>query len=845
MTLSNYASPADDETSEIYEYIDDKRIVRVLFKNNIYKLRDIQKEAIKRGLYFGKSFLVVAPSGSGKTLIGELCILNNVLKGYGKAVYLVPFKALASEKYYYFKRSYEKYGAITELSIGDVDVDDEKLKKAHIIVTTYEKMDSILRSFQEREWIRDIRTIVIDEVHSIGEDKRGPRLESLIVRLNEFLVSPQIVALSATVANPKFFASWLSTLGQQFELIESDKRPVPLKYDITLTPNRDSTIKRYVNEILGKNGQVIVFVNRRKGAQKLALYLSTSVSGKLSTQELETCKKLSQQLDKIKGGISDLKRSIRGGVVFHHAGLLPKERYIVEKYFNQRVIKVICCTTTLSAGINSPARLVIVKDFKRYETSGDRIRDFSKYHEHPSKAFSFFEPYSGNQIFQMLGRAGRPGMDTVGRGILLVNDSSEKNWVEKHYFDSNVGAKKLVPKYNPIKSAINSTETLREQVLLRVFEGSGITIEELKHFFEKTYFWYSIKDKEIPIDQFLRIKEISPENILKLHSSPKTIERLAKSKVQQKITEIANDLIEGAVKTDFGVFEVRFDVMRGIQCSCKFENRVENNMIGQDSFSFVFCDHITVFLMYLLTHEEEKVRLYAKDIVPKSVKDQYILSYLVEKGLIAREGAKLKCSKFGELIIRLYLYPSSGVKIRYMLENDKVQKNDYVSLIDAAFEILKSEGRVRDFKMKDPIIWWADEEDLQKILDRFNLYAGDLFSMKENVLRVITFIGIIASFLDEDEVANMCETLSIRVKNGIKEELFDLVLRLKNVGRVKARALFNAGLKTANDVLKQTPHQLKYKTRLSLAVCRSIVEGSKSKRSSKKKYEFEGIDNFT
>ena len=847
MTLSDFASPSEDEPSEIYDYIDDERIIRILFKNNIYALRDIQKNAIERGLYFGKSFLVVAPSGSGKTLIGELCIVNNVLKNNGKAVYLVPFKALASEKYRYFKKNYTKYGVTTELSIGDVDTEDKDLEKANIIVTTYEKMDSILRNFQEKPWISEIKAVVIDEVHSIGEAKRGPRLESLIVRLNEFLTRPQIIALSATVANPEFFARWLCTLDQQFELISSDDRPVPLKYDIILTQNRESTIKHYIGKILEKNGQVIVFVNRRKESQKLALNLSNFVKGRINAQEQEACKKLSKQLERIKGGIAELKRCVKGAVTFHHAGLLPKERYLVERFFNQRIIKVICCTTTLSAGINSPARLVIVKDFKRYETSGDRIRDFSKFHEHPTKAFTFFEPYSGNQIFQMLGRAGRPGMDSVGHGIILVEDYEEKSWVEKNFFDIDSKSRTFTPVYNEIKSAINSTETLREQVLLRVFEGGGITIEELKRFFERTYFWFSIKSKNIPIDQFLRIKEISMENILKLHSNPKIIEEVAKSNFQQKITSITHESIEGAVKTDFGVFEIRFDITSGIKCSCNFENRVENNMIGHDSFSFVFCKHITSFLMHLLTHKEERIRLYAKDIVPKSVKDQYILTYLTEKGLVAYDGHTLKCSKFGELIIKLYLYPASGVMIRNMIEKNKIEKDDFISLVDAAFNVLESEGKVwksNAKKMKDAIIWWADEEKLKRILERFNLYAGDLFSMRENTLRVITFIGIIAGFLDENEIADMCETLSLRIKYGIKVELFDLVLRLKNVGRVRARVLFNAGFITANKVLAQTPHQLRYKTRLSLSVCKSIIEETKNTSKAKDQPEFEGFETF-
>ncbi|MFX0135497.1 MAG: DEAD/DEAH box helicase, partial [Candidatus Hodarchaeota archaeon] len=168
----------------------------------------MQKGTIKKGLFFRKSFLVCAPSGSGKTLIGEVCAINNIFQKFGKSIYLVPYKALATEKYFHFKKSYSRFGVKVELSIGDYDVDDSKLEKADLIVTTYEKMDSILRNFYDKDWIFEISTVIIDEIHILSESERGPRLESLIVRLNEFLHNPQIIGLSATIANPEFFNSW-------------------------------------------------------------------------------------------------------------------------------------------------------------------------------------------------------------------------------------------------------------------------------------------------------------------------------------------------------------------------------------------------------------------------------------------------------------------------------------------------------------------------------------------------------------------------------------------------------------------------------------------------------------
>ncbi|MFW9946479.1 MAG: DEAD/DEAH box helicase [Candidatus Odinarchaeota archaeon] len=755
MTLAKFTKKDEKDVEqheeEIFKYIKDKRILRVLFEQKIFQLRDIQKKAIENGLFFRKSFLVCAPSGSGKTLIGEICVFQNIFNNYGKSVYLVPFKALATEKYYYFKKLYERFKIHIELSIGDYDVDDSVLAKADLIITTYEKMDSILRNFHDKEWIHDISTVIVDEIHIIGESDRGPRLESLIVRLNEFLHYPQIIGLSATIANAQFFNNWLSSLGNKTALIQSDERPVPLHFQIKVTQNKDSTLKKIIKDTLDQNGQVLIFLNKRKSTQQTSFLLKNVVKNYSNPEQLENCKKLEKSLEGIKGGHKELKKIVKYGLAFHHAGLLPKERKLVEDHFRKRILKIICSTTTLSAGINTPARVVILRDFKKYVTSGHNIKNFSGYYEN-GDGFSYFKPFSANQVFQMLGRAGRPGLDEVGYGIILVSNVEERNWVEDNYFTSTLAKDKMIPKYNDLGSGLNKLHTLKEQVLLRIYEEGSITLNELKSFFERTYFWYNIKhrmsDQEIPIEQLLMIKEISPVNILKLHSDREKIKRLDARQFQIKISELTNSTIMGYVKTDFGVFSCRFGIDSGIQCSCGFKNGISDNF-ANDEFAFEFCDHITFFLKYLIEIPDPNFKNYISDIVPKSIKNQYILNYLFEKGLIIKNDKGLiKCSQFGKLIIRLYLYPVSGVLIRHKLENCAL--NTFQEIIKEAYDVLRAEYKVRDYKMLQPILEWTDEVPIEEILERYNLMAGDLHMVRDNLERIITFIGIIAIHLSEN-----------------------------------------------------------------------------------------------
>lgn len=822
------------EETEIYKYLPDRRILRVLFENKIFQLRGIQKEAIRKGLFFQKSFLICAPSGSGKTLIGELCAVHNVFQKFGKSVYLVPFKALATEKYFHFKKGYGKFGVKVEISIGDYDIDDSKLEKADIIVTTYEKMDSIIRNFYDKEWISEFSTIIIDEVHIIGESDRGPRLESLIVRLNEFFHHPQIIGLSATIANPEFFNSWLTSLGNHTTLIQSEERPVPLYYKIQTTQNKDSTIKHIIKTTLNDKGQVLIFLNKRKTAQQSAQNLKELVKKYLEESELKVLKALSKRIESIKGGNSELSKIFPYGVVFHHAGLLPRERKLIEDNFCNKLIRVICCTTTLSAGINTPARVVILRDFKKYTTSGFNIKNFSGYHEN-GDGFSYFKPFSANEVFQILGRAGRPGLDSVGHGIILVKNIEEKMWVEDHYFKALKMNSPLMPKYNDLGSGLNKINILKEQVLLRVFEEHQITLEKLKHFFEKTYFWYTIthkmKEQQIPIEQLLMIKEITPVNILKLHADPKKVQTLRNKNLQIKITKCSNATISGYIKTTFGVYSCQFDIDTGIKCSCGFQNVISDNFATENEFAFEFCDHITMLLLYLIKFPNVNIQKYIEDIIPKSIKNQYILNYLFEKGLILRDpNGTIYCSQFGKLIIRLYLYPTSGVLIRYKLENTKIFS--FRDLIKEAYEVLKSEFRVRDYRMLEPILEWTDEEPIEWILEKYKIMTGDLFSVRDSLERIITFIGIIANNLSSsgfdaqnqlERVAEMSETLRIRIHYGIREELFDLVLRLDNVARIRARILYNAGYHTASQVKKENPYMLNKKTDLGINLCKKII----------------------
>jgi helicase len=199
-------------------------LMKVISKN-YNKLRPAQEKAVKGGLLDRKNLLIVTPTASGKTLIAEIAMMEAIYNNIGKAVYIVPLKALASEKYEYFKNNYKDVKVA--LSIGDSDSSDSYLENYDIIITVSEKLDSLIR--HRAPWLRHVATIIIDEIHLMNDPGRGPTLEVVITILRKVLKNAQFIALSATIGNPKELAEWLDA-----NLIEDDWRPVELHKGVYL-----------------------------------------------------------------------------------------------------------------------------------------------------------------------------------------------------------------------------------------------------------------------------------------------------------------------------------------------------------------------------------------------------------------------------------------------------------------------------------------------------------------------------------------------------------------------------------------------------------------------------------
>ena len=470
----------------------------VLQAQGICELFPPQADCIREGVLEGKNILLASPTASGKTLIAELCALKHILEGGGKAIYLCPLRALASEKFEEFK----KYTSIQKpngtkvsvgISTGDFDTADNWLAKYDVIVTTNEKADSLLR--HRAEWMDSISAVIVDEIHLLNEAGRGPTLEIVLARLMQYNANIQILALSATVNNVDEIAGWLNA-----KYIVTSWRPINLKEGVILQDeiqykdgeNRKIeqetrfTVINMVLNTLRNGGQALIFASTRKNAVSSAKQVASHMDkilipktgSKIVKKSLEEQTKsvLEKEAHKIlESGErtqigEELADLVRNGVAYHHAGLSGAQRTIIEQGFKDRKIKVLTATPTLAWGVNLPARTVIIQDYRRFEAG------LGNY------------PIPVLDYKQMAGRAGRPKYDKFGESVIVAKTADESDFVMENY---------VLAKPERIWSRLAVEKILRTHVLSTIASDYAHTEEGIYEFFRKTFYAYQYDVKAI------------------------------------------------------------------------------------------------------------------------------------------------------------------------------------------------------------------------------------------------------------------------------------------------------------------------------------------------------------
>jgi superfamily II RNA helicase len=394
------------------------QLIQRFAKTQKFPLDPFQLEAME-SLCDGRSVLVSAPTGSGKTIVAEFAIFHARAHNQ-RCIYTTPLKALSNQK---FRDLRGIMGDDVGLVTGDVVINPE----APVLIMTTEILRNILQADPAR--VDDVLHVILDEAHYIGADGRGTVWEETIVFLGKHT---SIVALSATIPNADELATWVSAVHKPMDVIYHAERPVPLEPHVALGGGKveqlfdkrgklrlrsfekegwvETPLSSHVVKELHKKEMLpaIFFVFSRVGCEKEALEvirtgikLTTPKEQKLIQQAIDEAVAQTPTMLTSTATKGWLDRLIYG-VAPHHAGLLPPLKLLIEILFQRNLLKVVFATETLAAGINMPARTVVITSLSKRTDEGHRLLTVSEF-------------------AQMTGRAGRRGMDTVGYGVVLAS----------------------------------------------------------------------------------------------------------------------------------------------------------------------------------------------------------------------------------------------------------------------------------------------------------------------------------------------------------------------------------------------------------------------------------------
>lgn len=417
----------------------------------------LQSECFSACFHSDINMVISAPTGSGKTVLFELCILRllskfisqegrfNHTKGTLKSIYISPSKALVQEKLRSWNQKLGSWGInCLELTGDNESYNKKNLQEADIILTTPEKFDAVTRfGIQDGglSFFSDISLILIDEVHLLN-DPRGAALEAIVSRIKMIGRSPQMetsplahvrfLAVSATIPNIDDLAEWLMVPIQGIKRFGEEMRPVKLTTKVFgYTPAKNDflferRLQNYIFDLLmqySSGKSALVFCSTRKGAQEAAQRLAQTVMTHGYSNPFIKSMDQQERLREasLSCGDKQMQSYILYGVGYHNGGLSPKDRGLVEGLFLNGDLQVLCTTNTLAHGINLPAHTVIIKST-----------------QHFNKEKGIYMEYDRSMILQMCGRAGRPPFDDTGMVIIMTRRETV------HLYENLLGGCELV-----------------------------------------------------------------------------------------------------------------------------------------------------------------------------------------------------------------------------------------------------------------------------------------------------------------------------------------------------------------------------------------------------------------
>ena len=764
----------------------------------IKTLHPPQAEAMP-SILAGRNTMLCIPTASGKSLVAFMGLVNQIMtRNVGsRGIYIVPLKALASEKLEELKQLWESLGLKIGLGIGDAPNEAKQIDDCDILVCTSEKLDSLMRS--KSEVLRRVSVVVADEFHLVNDSHRGPTMEINLARIRHLLPEAQIITLSATVGNSQDLANWLES-----DLIVSQWRPVSLEYatlaELDLEPRaiqkselstasdlgpprtlegpKSHVAWAALNDVYEQDGQLLVFVAARRSAQSEAKKLGQRMHKYLSKHNpevLPALKELSEKLSRSSNSAmgDTLAECVKGGVAFHHAGLRHTQRSEIENAFKNRILYCLCATPTLAAGVNLPARRVLIRDLKRFEDGMSRLLPVM-------------------EVRQMLGRAGRPRYDPVGEAWLACKGGDPRQVAD------DIADRYIHGPVEDISSKLAAEPAMRFHLLSSIATGGLNTRKKIGDFFSRTYLGHSQTNSYL---------QENIDSMLKWLVDKRFVRRTNVGSIEENWDDETPSWVDAAQSAS-GVSFSKSKSREPTEATFGFQ-RASSISVG-NSLSF---DTEALDNEYEATPMGERVaQLYIDPLSADILLDglRRAVRRIVRKSLPVTSFSL--CHLVAATPDFISLWPKSseldfGSKLR--------QKSALVEdqlLIESPIDE-RAMGLVKSAWCTE---FWYEERDLRDIEKELGVTPGDVYTRtdlmawlllaaREVLLRDDVFaeehLGYVA------ELAGLLELTRARVRAGCKEDLLQLV-QVRNVGRNRARTLSEMGVRTPADLLAMSNYEL-------------------------------------
>ncbi|MFC7018639.1 MULTISPECIES: ATP-dependent DNA helicase [Haloarcula] len=723
--------------------------------DGIEELYPPQAEAVEAGVTEGENIVAAIPTASGKTLVAELAMLSSVARG-GTALYIVPLRALASEKQAEFEQ-FEQYGLDVGVSTGNYESDGGWLGDKDVVVATSEKVDSLVRN--DAPWIDELTCVVSDEVHLVDDGNRGPTLEVTLAKLRRLNPDLQTVALSATIGNAGELAAWLDA-----ELVDSDWRPIDLQKGVhygqalhledgsqrrlavqnnekpTAAIVRDTLQDEYDEDgdLVETGGSTLVFVNSRRNAEAAAGRLGSTVSPHLAADEQAQLADVADEIRDVSDTETsdDLADAVAQGAAFHHAGLARGHRELVEQAFRDRLVKVVCATPTLAAGVNTPSRRVVVRDWRRYDGTAGGM-----------------QPLSVLEVHQMMGRAGRPGLDPYGEAVLIANSHDELDELFERYVWADP---------EPVRSKLAAEPALRTHILATVASGFARSRTGLLEFLEETLY-------ASQTDESGRLERVTDDVLTYLERN-------------------------GFLEIDGGSEALRApdwssgDEPRDIELDATSLGHTVSSLYLDPMSAAEIIDGLRDWKRSAGTTSSEPADPEGGFTTASELAEEHAEAADADPGEISALGLYHLVSRTPDMY---ELYLRSGDREEYEMELYE-REDELLGPTPSEFEDDRFEDWLAALKTARLLEDWATEVDEETITERYGVGPGDIRGKVETAQWLLGAAESLAGEVDLDAARAISEA-RIRVEHGVREELVDLA-GVRGVGRKRARRLFEAGI---------------------------------------------------